>query len=73
MKTLLYGEDCISGIPFRVEAGSVDVTVTSPPYNLGIRYRTYKDSLSLEKYLAWTVEWTRVVRNALRDDGSLFS
>jgi hypothetical protein len=35
MKTLLYCEDCVPGIPLRVETGSVDIIVTSPPYNLG--------------------------------------
>ena len=25
--------------------GSIDVIVTSPPYNLGIRYRTYDDTI----------------------------
>ena len=28
-----------------MDAGSVDVIVTSPPYNLGIRYRTYDDTM----------------------------
>lgn len=72
MRISLYCEDCIVGIPLRVEPSSVDVTVTSPPYNLGIRYSTYKDSLTPAHYLAWTLEWTEIVRKALRDDGSLF-
>ena len=28
--------------------GSVGVIVTSPPYNLGVRYRSYHDALSGE-------------------------
>ena len=28
-----------------LEPDSVDVVVTSPPYNLGIRYRSYDDTL----------------------------
>jgi site-specific DNA-methyltransferase (adenine-specific) len=72
MKTLLYCEDCVQGIPLRVEPGSLDVVVTSPPYNLKIKYGTYQDDLSLEDYLVWTLKWTRAVRDALRDDGSLF-
>ncbi len=35
-------------------AGSVSVVVTSPPYNLGIRYRSYDDSLPRARYLDWT-------------------
>ena len=30
-------DDCNSGMP-RLEAKSVDIVVTSPPYNLGIEY-----------------------------------
>jgi site-specific DNA-methyltransferase (adenine-specific) len=72
MKAHLHCDDCVQGIPLRVERGSVDVCVTSPPYNNGTRYNTYNDALSSEQYLEWTLAWTRVVREALRDDGSLF-
>ena len=34
----LFNEDCIAGMSARVAAGSVNVIVTSPPYNLGVRY-----------------------------------
>ncbi len=30
---------------------SVNLIVTSPPYNVGIDYGNYKDNLSLEQYL----------------------
>ena len=53
-------------------AGSVDVVVTSPPYNLGIRYRSYDDGLPRSEYLQWTGEWIKAARRALADDGSLF-
>ena len=61
MKLHLYCEDCVIGMPLRVEPGSVDVVVTSPPYNLNIHYSIYKDSLPSEDYLAWTLKWTRIV------------
>ena len=35
-------------------AASVDVIVTSPPYNLGIAYSKYEDTLSQTDYLRWT-------------------
>lgn len=56
----------------RLNAGSVDAIVTSPPYNLGIRYRTYDDTLPREQYLQWTGEWVRRAARALAPDGSLF-
>jgi len=51
---------------------SVDAVVTSPPYNLGIRYRTYDDGLPRSEYLEWTANWVQAARRALADDGSLF-
>ena len=51
---------------------SVDAIVTSPPYNLGIRYRTYDDGLPRSEYLEWTGEWIQAAKRALDDDGSLF-
>lgn len=52
--------------------GTVDVVVTSPPYNLGISYNGYDDTASRETYLEWMDEWAAVVHAALNDDGSLF-
>jgi site-specific DNA-methyltransferase (adenine-specific) len=52
--------------------GSVSAIVTSPPYNLGIRYRTYKDTLPRDRYLAWTGEWIATARDAMEPAGSLF-
>jgi site-specific DNA-methyltransferase (adenine-specific) len=51
---------------------SVDAVVTSPPYNLGIRYRTYDDGLPRSEYLEWTGKWIRAAKRAMTDDGSLF-
>ena len=51
---------------------SVDVVVTSPPYNLGIRYRTYDDGKPKGEYLDWTGRWVRAVAGVLPPDGSLF-
>jgi site-specific DNA-methyltransferase (adenine-specific) len=51
---------------------SVDVIVTSPPYNLGIRYNEYQDTLSHPEYLEWTHTWVAAAARVLRPDGSLF-
>lgn len=64
--------DCIPGIKKLLEPGSVDVVVTSPPYNLGIEYGAYDDTVSRDEYLAWTVAWAEVVKDAMSDGGSLF-
>jgi site-specific DNA-methyltransferase (adenine-specific) len=53
-------------------AGSVDVVVTSPPYNLGILYRSYDDGRPRPEYLAWTGVWVAAVARVLAQHGSLF-
>ena len=53
-------------------AASVDVLVTSPPYNLGIQYRSYDDGRPRDEYLAWTGEWVQAAKAALAETGSLF-
>lgn len=50
----------------------MDVVVTSPPYNLGIRYSTYQDALPRDEYLAWTARWVQAVARVLAPEGSLF-
>lgn len=50
----------------------VDVVVTSPPYNLGIRYSRYDDRIARRDYLDWLERWGTAVQQVLADEGSLF-
>ena len=50
----------------------IPVVVTSPPYNLGVQYRSYDDGRPREEYLKWTSEWVKQVARVLAADGSLF-
>jgi site-specific DNA-methyltransferase (adenine-specific) len=63
--------DCLE-ILRALPAGSVDAIVTSPPYNLGVRYRSYDDSIPRRDYLQWTGDWVKAAERLLRDLGSLF-
>lgn len=63
--------DCVTGMQ-SIPSESIDVIVTSPPYNLGIKYSSYSDKLDKEKYLEWTAEWAEQARRCLKPDGSLF-
>jgi site-specific DNA-methyltransferase (adenine-specific) len=56
----------------RLAEGSVDLVVTSPPYNLGISYGKYSDRQDRRSYLGWCGEWAGQVRRVLRPDGSFF-
>lgn len=60
--------DVLAALP----PASVSAMVTSPPYNLGIGYRTYDDTLPRDRYLAWTGAWIEAARGALEPSGSLF-
>jgi len=67
----LRREDCIAGMS-RLAERSVDLIVTSPPYNLGISYGKYSDRQDRVSYLSWCREWAGEVRRVLRSDGSFF-
>ena len=67
-----YLKDCITGLKENVKDKSADVVVTSPPYNIGTSYGSYKDELPREKYLTWIEEVGIVIKQALKDDGSFF-
>jgi site-specific DNA-methyltransferase (adenine-specific) len=66
-----YLGDCLDVFAALPEA-SVSAIVTSPPYNLGVGYRTYHDALPRERYLEWTGRWIAAARRALDGSGSLF-
>ncbi len=64
--------DCFQGLRDLVEPESLDVIITSPPYNLGIEYTKYDDKQPREQYLAWIAEWAAIAKSRLAPDGSLF-
>jgi len=63
--------DCLAALA-EVDPESVDVAVTSPPYNIGVAYRSYEDRLPRASYLDWMREVGSAVARALRPDGALF-
>jgi site-specific DNA-methyltransferase (adenine-specific) len=66
-----YLADCLEVFE-SLEPSSVDVIVTSPPYNMGIRYNTYQDTLEQDEYLRWTSAWIAGAARVLKPEGSLF-
>ena len=67
---LLCG-DCLDLLP-TLPAQSVDVVVTSPPYNIGLGYQSYDDRRSEAGYLDWMVEVCTALKQVMRPDASLF-
>lgn len=63
--------DCLQGMQ-QILPNSVDLVVTSPPYNLGIKYRSYEDNKGRADYLEWCMSWARAIHRVLKADGSFF-
>lgn len=68
----IYVMDSLVGMRRCLDDGEVDVIVTSPPYNLGVRYGVYNDSIPRHEYLAWMDRVAVELRRVLSDRGSLF-
>lgn len=69
-QTVIQG-DCLTWLRL-MPSESVDVVVTSPPYNIGIRYSSYDDRLPRDKYLAWLAEIGRELFRVMSAQSSLF-
>lgn len=67
---LLHG-DSLRILP-TLSAESFDLVVTSPPYNLGIDYRSFKDTSPRDEFLRWCRAWAAEVKRVMTDDGSFF-
>lgn len=63
--------DCVQLLADMPEV-SVDVVVTSPPYNIGLAYNAYDDSGARADYLAWMRQVGALLKRVLKDDGSFF-
>ena len=53
-------------------AESVDVIVTSPPYNIGIAYNSYNDRRPRADYLAWLTRVGKQLARVVKSNGSFF-
>lgn len=63
--------DCLQGMK-QLPFSSVDVVVTSPPYNLNINYGQYEDNKPRQEYLDWLESVFVECKRILKDDGHLF-
>ena len=67
----LYKEDNIDSL-WKLQPQSVDIAVTSPPYNFQKKYATYEDDKPQEAYLAWMLDYGQAVKRLLKPNGSFF-
>lgn len=77
----IYNMDCMEGMK-EIPDNSIDIVITSPPYNLGSvhhtggkrfkAYNTYDDNLPEPEYQEWQTNVLNEVQRILKPDGSLF-
>lgn len=75
---MIYNEDCIETMSKHLKPKSIDIVITSPPYNMtkrkgGLsdsgRYDVYNDWKTEEDYCMWTYEIFNNIRRVLKDEG----
>jgi len=49
----------------------VDLVVTSPPYNVGIKYDEHEDTMPMDVYFNWCKLWLSEIYRTLKDDGRI--
>jgi site-specific DNA-methyltransferase (adenine-specific) len=52
-----------------IDKNSIDLIVTSPPYDVDIKYGNYDDSIPYDKYLEFTRSWLKRCYDFAKDDG----
>jgi site-specific DNA-methyltransferase (adenine-specific) len=54
-----------------IQESSIDLTVTSPPYNVDVQYGNYEDDIPYNEYLEFTRKWLAKCYKLTKDDGRL--
>lgn len=65
---LIYRGDCLDYLR-RIDAETVPLTITSPPYNIGKEYESIQ---RIEDYVAWCEKWIRQLYRATSDRGAFW-
>lgn len=53
----------------KIDDGSIDLVITSPPYNVDIKYNSHNDRISYEQYKEFSRKWMERCFNWLKDGG----
>lgn len=77
----LYNDDCMNILP-TIEDNSIDLIITSPPYNLGhthnestdldVIYNSYSDDLTQKEYEKWQINCLNELHRILKPSGLLY-
>lgn len=66
---ILYNMDSLSGMEKLSNSKLVNLTVTSPPYNIG---KEYEKILSVDEYVDWSKKWMNLVYDITVNDGAFW-
>ena len=66
-KVKIISDDVVS--TKEVSENSIDLIVTSPPYNVDIKYNSHDDKISYDKYLEFSKKWMNRCLGWLKEDG----
>jgi adenine-specific DNA-methyltransferase len=65
---MVYKGDCMDLLP-ALPPALIDLTVTSPPYNIG---KEYEARVELEGYLSWCAAWSEEIRRITAPEGAFW-
>ena len=65
---ILYCGDSLK-LMEKLDHSFVDLTVTSPPYNIG---KEYEDPMPLEDYISWCKDWIFQIHRITKDQGAFW-
>ncbi|MDT2971687.1 DNA-methyltransferase [Lactococcus lactis] len=68
-RTILYNIDSLKGMELLSHKKLVNLTVTSPPYNIG---KEYEKVMSVEDYISWCENWINLVYENTEENGSFW-
>ena len=53
----IYNLECVEGMRKHIPDNTIDLCITSPPYNVGIGYDSIDDNLKLDDYFQFANDW----------------
>jgi site-specific DNA-methyltransferase (adenine-specific) len=62
--------DCLIGLE-KIESDSIDLVVTSPPYNLGIPYDEYDDNKTIDEYIGFMNKVSKELFRVIKPNGRI--
>jgi adenine-specific DNA-methyltransferase len=64
----IYNQDCIEGMR-KLPSSLINLTVTSPPYNIG---KEYESLVETSDYINWCAQWMGEIHRITVDDGAFW-